>query len=71
MDHPIVESERDRVGLILKNNVCLVVEVSLSFEFPTTHDQAEYEAFITCLILAVEIRVENINLIINSQPKVS
>lgn len=32
-------------GLILENKSCLVIEVSLYFEFCTTNNQVEYEAF--------------------------
>lgn len=38
--------------VIIENNFRLVIEVSLRFEFPTTNNQAEYEALIVGIMLA-------------------
>ena len=44
---------RSGAGLILENDKCLSVKMSIQFSFPTTNNQAEYEAFITGLNLAL------------------
>lgn len=41
--------------MIMENSSVLVVEVSLSFEFPTTNNQVEYEAIIMVIVLAIEM----------------
>lgn len=38
--------------MIMENSSVLVVEVSLSFDLPTTNNQVEYEAIIMAVVLA-------------------
>lgn len=59
------------VGLILENEVELIVEESLCFMFSTTKNQAEYEAVIVGLMLTVEMGGNIIRLRIDSQLMVS
>ncbi|XP_061360758.1 uncharacterized protein LOC133304723 [Gastrolobium bilobum] len=46
------------VGVIIENPEGAVVEHSLALEFPTTNNQAEYEAMVTGLVLAKELGAE-------------
>lgn len=59
-------SRESGVGLILENEVDLMIEISPCFEFSTTNNQVEYEVVIFDLILAANMRVNNVRLRIDS-----
>ncbi|MCI06143.1 gag-pol polyprotein, partial [Trifolium medium] len=54
-------------GLILESEEGLVIEVSLKFSFPVTNNQAEYEACIAGVDLALEMGAKHLKLRTNSQ----
>ncbi|XP_061367151.1 uncharacterized protein LOC133310267 [Gastrolobium bilobum] len=55
------------VGIIVENSEGVAVEHSLSLAFPTSNNQAEYEAMIARLILAKELRAECLTVYSDSQ----
>lgn len=52
--------KRGRAGIVLQSNMRMIVEKSLRFGFPATNKQAEYEARITGLITAQDLRAKEI-----------
>ncbi|KAK2427943.1 hypothetical protein QL285_026492 [Trifolium repens] len=58
-------------GIILENGKGIIIEVSLTLSFPTSNNQAEYEAFLAGLRLAEDIGVRNIKICTDSQLVVS
>ncbi|MCI53108.1 hypothetical protein A2U01_0074354, partial [Trifolium medium] len=53
-------------GIILENGEEVLVEVSLGLAFPTTNNQAEYEAFLAGLRLAEDMEAEEIKIYTDS-----
>ncbi|MCI18201.1 maturase K, partial [Trifolium medium] len=47
-------------GIILKNGAGTIIEVSLTLSFPTSNNQAEYEAFLAGLRLAEDVGAKDI-----------
>ena len=47
-------------GIILENGEGIVVEVSLALSFPTSNNQAEYEAFLAGLRLAEDLGAKEV-----------
>lgn len=64
-------SQESGVDIILENEVDLMIEISLCFEFSTTNNQVEYEVVIIDLILAAKMRVNSVRLRIDFQPVAS
>ncbi|GAU32257.1 hypothetical protein TSUD_53840 [Trifolium subterraneum] len=62
-----ISFERSRAGIILENGHGVLIEVSLGFSFPTTNNQAEYEAFLAGLRLAEDMGAEEIKIYTDSQ----
>ncbi|GAU34548.1 hypothetical protein TSUD_219320 [Trifolium subterraneum] len=60
-------SQGSGVGIILENGDGVLIEVSLGLSFPTTNNQAEYEAFLAGLRFAEDMGVEEIKIFTNSQ----
>jgi hypothetical protein len=60
-----------RAGIILQNGKSVVIEVSLTLFFPTSNNQAEYEAFLAGLRLAEDVRAKEIKICTDSQLIVS
>ncbi|XP_074336361.1 uncharacterized protein LOC141673512 [Apium graveolens] len=60
-------SERSGAGLILKSPEGFTVQTDISFGFPTTNNQAEYEALIAGLKLSRTLRVQDLKLYSDSQ----
>ncbi|KAK2416131.1 maturase K [Trifolium repens] len=58
-------------GIILENGKGIIIEVSLTLSFPTSNNQAEYEAFLAGLRLAEDIGARNIKICTDSQLVVS
>ncbi|KAK2456096.1 hypothetical protein QL285_003492 [Trifolium repens] len=58
-------------GIILENGKGIVIEVSLTLSFPTSNNQAEYEAFLAGLRLAEDVGAKNIKICTDSQLVVS
>lgn len=59
-------NHRSEVDLILYNENGLVIELSMHFEFSTTNNHVEYEAFITVEMGAKEIKFqENSQLVVS------
>ncbi|XP_058726105.1 uncharacterized protein LOC131597421 [Vicia villosa] len=54
-------------GIILENGEGTLIEVSLSLSFPTSNNQAEYEALIAGLRLANDLDAEEIEVFTDSQ----
>ena len=54
-------------GIILENGEGILVEVSMTLSFPTSNNQAEYEAFLTGLRLAEDLGAEEITICTDSQ----
>ncbi|CAJ2667150.1 unnamed protein product [Trifolium pratense] len=54
-------------GIILENENGLLIEVSLALSFPTSNNQAEYEAFLAGLRLAEDLRAKEIKIYTDSQ----
>ena len=48
-------STKSGAGIILENKEGTLVEVSLEMSFPTSNNQAEYEAFLVGLRLAEDL----------------
>ncbi|GAU40531.1 hypothetical protein TSUD_366960 [Trifolium subterraneum] len=60
-------SQGSGAGIILENGDGVLIEVSLGLSFPTTNNQAEYEAFLAGLRLAEDIGAEEIRIFTDSQ----
>ncbi|KAK2376303.1 hypothetical protein QL285_077105 [Trifolium repens] len=58
-------------GIILENGKGIIIEVSLTLSFPTSNNQAEYEAFLAGLRLAEDVGAKNIKICTDSQLVVS
>ncbi|KAK2443502.1 hypothetical protein QL285_014600 [Trifolium repens] len=58
-------------GIILENGKGIIIEVSLTLSFPTSNNQAEYEAFLAGLRLAEDIGARDIKICTDSQLIVS
>ncbi|GAU39748.1 hypothetical protein TSUD_219910 [Trifolium subterraneum] len=54
-------------GIILENEEGILIEVSLALSFPTSNNQAEYEAFLAGLRLAVDVGAKEIKIYTDSQ----
>ncbi|CAJ2628951.1 unnamed protein product [Trifolium pratense] len=54
-------------GIILENENGLLIEVSLALFFPTSNNQAEYEAFLAGLRLAEDLQAKEIKIYTDSQ----
>ncbi|CAJ2653138.1 unnamed protein product [Trifolium pratense] len=54
-------------GIILESGEGVLIEVSLELAFPTTNNQAEYEAFLAGLRLAQDMEAEEIKIFTDSQ----
>ncbi|CAJ2666983.1 unnamed protein product [Trifolium pratense] len=54
-------------GIILESSEGALIEVSLELAFPTTNNQAEYEAFLAGLRLAQDMEAEEIKIFTDSQ----
>ncbi|PNX64149.1 ribonuclease H, partial [Trifolium pratense] len=52
---------------MLENSEGVLIEVSLELAFPTTNNQAEYEAFLAGLRLAQDMEAEEIKIFTDSQ----
>ncbi|GAU14157.1 hypothetical protein TSUD_169830 [Trifolium subterraneum] len=60
-------SQGSGAGIILENEDGVLIEVSLGLSFPTTNNQAEYEAFLAGLRLAEDMGAEEIRIFTDSQ----
>ncbi|GAU41894.1 hypothetical protein TSUD_170050 [Trifolium subterraneum] len=60
-------SQGSGAGIILENGDGVLIEVSLGLSFPTTNNQAEYEAFLAGLRLAEDMGAEEIKIYTDSQ----
>ncbi|GAU44435.1 hypothetical protein TSUD_129290 [Trifolium subterraneum] len=60
-------SQGSGAGIILESGDGVLIEVSLGLSFPTTNNQAEYEAFLAGLRLAEDMGAEEIKLFTDSQ----
>ncbi|GAU18261.1 hypothetical protein TSUD_176030 [Trifolium subterraneum] len=60
-------SQGSGAGIILENGDGVLIEVSLGLSFPTTNNQAEYEAFLAGLRLAEDMGAEEIRKLTDSQ----
>ncbi|GAU42817.1 hypothetical protein TSUD_288450 [Trifolium subterraneum] len=60
-------SQGSGAGIILENGDGVLIEVSLRLSFPTTNNQAEYEAFLAGLRLAEDMGAEEIKIFTDSQ----
>ncbi|GAU49214.1 hypothetical protein TSUD_369830 [Trifolium subterraneum] len=60
-------SQGSRAVIILENGDGVLIEVSLGLSFPTTNNQAEYEAFLAGLRLAEDMGAEEIKIFTDSQ----
>ncbi|XP_074342137.1 uncharacterized protein LOC141679568 [Apium graveolens] len=60
-------TERSRAGLILKSPEGFTVQTAISFGFPATNNQAEYEALIVGLKLSRTLRVQDLKIYSDSQ----
>ncbi|GAU34804.1 hypothetical protein TSUD_394300, partial [Trifolium subterraneum] len=60
-------SQGSGAGIILKSGDGVLIEVSLGLSFPTTNNQAEYEAFLAGLRLAEDMGAEEIRIFTDSQ----
>ncbi|MCH93145.1 maturase K [Trifolium medium] len=58
-------------GIILENGAGTIIEVSLALSFPTSNNQAEYEAFLAGLRLAKDVDAKEIKIFTDSQLVVS
>ncbi|CAJ2634768.1 unnamed protein product [Trifolium pratense] len=54
-------------GIILENENGIIIEVSLALSFPTSNNQAEYEAFLAGLRLAEDMEAKVIKIFTDSQ----
>ncbi|GAU38515.1 hypothetical protein TSUD_396320 [Trifolium subterraneum] len=62
-----ISFERSGAGIILENGDGVLIEVSLGLSFPTTNNQAEYEAFLAGLRLAEDMGADEIKIFTDSQ----
>ncbi|GAU23378.1 hypothetical protein TSUD_334260 [Trifolium subterraneum] len=62
-----LNSQGSGAGIILENGDGVLIEVSLGLSFPTTNNQAEYEAFLAGLRLAEDMGAEEIRIFTDSQ----
>ena len=60
-------STRSDAGIILENNEGTLIEVSLTLSFPTSNNQAEYEAFLSGLQLEGDLGVEEVKIFTESK----
>ncbi|GAU10607.1 hypothetical protein TSUD_419680 [Trifolium subterraneum] len=60
-------SQGSGAGIILENEDGVLIEVSLGLSFPTTNNQAEYEAFLAGLRLAEDMGAEEIRIFTDLQ----
>ncbi|GAU40178.1 hypothetical protein TSUD_292830 [Trifolium subterraneum] len=60
-------SQGSGAGIILENGDGVLIEVSLGLSFPTTNNQAKYEAFLAGLRLAEDMGAEEIKIFTDSQ----
>ncbi|XP_074377289.1 uncharacterized protein LOC141718807 [Apium graveolens] len=60
-------SERSGAGLILKSPEGFTIQITISFGFPATNNQAEYEALIVGLKLSRTLRVQDLKIYSDSQ----
>ncbi|XP_074374329.1 uncharacterized protein LOC141714728 [Apium graveolens] len=60
-------SERSGAGLILKSPEGFKIQTAISFSFPATNNQAEYEALIAGLKLSRTLRVQDLKIYSDSQ----
>ncbi|KAL8103719.1 hypothetical protein AgCh_028066 [Apium graveolens] len=60
-------SERSGAGLILKSPEGFTIQTTISFGFPATNNQAEYEALISGLKLSRTLRVQDLKIYSDSQ----
>ncbi|GAU41009.1 hypothetical protein TSUD_178480 [Trifolium subterraneum] len=60
-------SQGSGADIILENGDGVLIEVSLRLSFPTTNNQAEYEAFLAGLRLAEDMGAEEIKIFTDSQ----
>ncbi|XP_074350803.1 uncharacterized protein LOC141690090 [Apium graveolens] len=60
-------SERSEAGLILKSPEGFKIQTAISFSFPATNNQAEYEALIAGLKLSRTLRVQDLKIYSDSQ----
>ncbi|KAL8134261.1 hypothetical protein AgCh_009346 [Apium graveolens] len=60
-------SERSGAGLILKSPEGFKIQTAISFGFPTTNNQAEYEVLIAGLKLSRTLRIQNLKIYGDSQ----
>ncbi|GAU12961.1 hypothetical protein TSUD_191520 [Trifolium subterraneum] len=60
-------SQGSEADIILENGDGVLIEVSLGLSFPTTNNQAEYEAFLAGLRLAENMGAEEIKIFTDSQ----
>ncbi|XP_074342530.1 uncharacterized protein LOC141680119 [Apium graveolens] len=60
-------SKRSGVGLILKSPEGFTIQTAISFGFPVTNNQAEYEALIAGLKLSRTLRVQDLKIYSDSQ----
>jgi ribonuclease HI len=58
-------------GIILENEAGTIIEVSLTLSFPTSNNQAEYEAFLAGLRLAEDVGAKEVKIFTDSQLVVS
>ena len=58
-------------GILLENEEGTLIEVSLSLYFPTSNNQAKYEAFLTGLRMDEDLGAEEVKIFTNSQLVVS
>ncbi|PNX62894.1 maturase K, partial [Trifolium pratense] len=54
-------------GIILENEDGILIEVSLALTFPTSNNQAEYEAFLAGLRLAEDMHAKEVKICTDSQ----
>ncbi|GAU51781.1 hypothetical protein TSUD_415670 [Trifolium subterraneum] len=54
-------------GIILENEEGILIEVSVALSFPTSNNQAEYEAFLAGLRLAEDVGAKEIKIYTDSQ----
>ena len=58
-------------GIIIESSTGIIVEQCLKFEFKASNNQAEYEALIAGLKLAIDVSVKNLTVQSESQLLVS
>ena len=63
----VLQLDGKGAGIILENGEGILVEVSLTLSFPTSNNQAEYEAFLAGLHLTEDLGAEEIIICTDSQ----